>query len=196
MTTMISEAIVDMLHEFCIAARRAISEVEDDNVVDPRTGSATDAMKHNLRVSNVIVSVLDLTGVVSTLFPTFVSLTFLLKRRIRLPHLSKMHPRTHSSLRIDQHNHPITKKLLMHAPLLFCQHCRRWKILSRILSSIRFATRSIQELQLQLPRCTVVYICREMMLHRQLRLFSCTSTINLTKLQVLISQTYRQTMEV
>ena len=57
MTTMISEAIVDMLHEFCNAARRAISEVAEGNVVDPRSGSATDAMKHNLRVSNVIVSV-------------------------------------------------------------------------------------------------------------------------------------------
>jgi hypothetical protein len=56
MTTMISETVVDMLHEFCNAARRAISEVEQDRVVDPRTGSASEAMKHNLRVANVIVS--------------------------------------------------------------------------------------------------------------------------------------------
>jgi hypothetical protein len=56
MTTMISETVVDMLQEFCRSARRAISEVQQDKVVDPRTGSASEAMKHNLRVANVIVS--------------------------------------------------------------------------------------------------------------------------------------------
>jgi hypothetical protein len=56
MTTMISESVVAMLHEFCNSAKRAISEVEQDRVVDPRTGSASEAMKHNLRVANVIVS--------------------------------------------------------------------------------------------------------------------------------------------
>jgi hypothetical protein len=54
MTTMISGTVVDMLHEFCNSARRAISEVDQDRVVDPRTGSASEPMKHNLRVANVI----------------------------------------------------------------------------------------------------------------------------------------------
>ena len=56
MTTMISEMVVDMLHEFCNSAKRAISEVERDRVVDSKTGSASEAMKHNLRVANVVVS--------------------------------------------------------------------------------------------------------------------------------------------
>ncbi|KAL3793104.1 hypothetical protein HJC23_005606 [Cyclotella cryptica] len=54
MSTMISETVVDMLHEFCHAARRAISEVGEDRVVDPRTGAASEATKHNLRVANVM----------------------------------------------------------------------------------------------------------------------------------------------
>ena len=178
MTTMISEAIVDMLHEFCNAARRAISEVAEGNVVDPRSGSATDAMKHNLRVSNVIVSVIRLVCCRQYLVPHCCVPDCSNERRIRLPHLSRMLPRIHLSLRIDQRNHPITKKLLIHALLRFCLHCRRWKTLSRILSLIHFATDSIQELPLRLPRCTAVCTCRRMMLHRQARLFSFTSMIN------------------
>ncbi|KAL7517694.1 hypothetical protein ACHAWX_002594 [Stephanocyclus meneghinianus] len=54
MTAMISENVVDMLHEFCLAARRAISEVGDDRIVDPRTGAASEATKHNIRVATVM----------------------------------------------------------------------------------------------------------------------------------------------
>lgn len=58
MTTMISETVVDMLHEFCLAARRAISEVGEEKVVDPRTGAASEATKHNIRVATVMVRLL------------------------------------------------------------------------------------------------------------------------------------------
>lgn len=55
MTTMISETVVSMLHEFCSSAKRAISDAGEDRIVDPRTGSATESIKHNLKVAVVMV---------------------------------------------------------------------------------------------------------------------------------------------
>lgn len=68
MTTMISVTVVDMLHEFCNSAKRAISEMEQDRVVDSRTGSASEPMKHNLRVANVIVSVVTRCALLLSIF--------------------------------------------------------------------------------------------------------------------------------
>lgn len=50
MATMISDPIVSMVHEFCVLAKRAISDIDDDEEAD------TEAMAHNLKVAGVMVS--------------------------------------------------------------------------------------------------------------------------------------------
>ena len=50
MATMISDCIVSMVHEFCVLARRAISEIDEDD------DSESEAMAHNLKVASVMVS--------------------------------------------------------------------------------------------------------------------------------------------
>jgi len=54
MATMISEVVVSMLHEFCVMARRAISDTGDDKI--KLSGSVSESMKHNLNVAGVISS--------------------------------------------------------------------------------------------------------------------------------------------
>ena len=50
MATMISEMVVSMLHEFCIMARRAISDIGEDKIM-----LESESMKHNLNVAGVMV---------------------------------------------------------------------------------------------------------------------------------------------
>jgi hypothetical protein len=50
MANMISDPIVSMVHEFCVLAKRAISEIDGDEE------SKTEAMAHNLKVASVMVS--------------------------------------------------------------------------------------------------------------------------------------------
>lgn len=52
MATMISDPIVSMVHEFCLSAKRAISEIDEDEKGE------TEAMTHNLKVASVMVSVI------------------------------------------------------------------------------------------------------------------------------------------
>ena len=54
MATMISDPIVSMVHEFCVLAKRAISEIDEDEE------SETEAMAHNLKCASVMVSVIDI----------------------------------------------------------------------------------------------------------------------------------------
>jgi len=54
MATMISEVVVSMLHEFCVMARRAISDTGDDKI--KLSGSVSESMKHNLNVAGVMAS--------------------------------------------------------------------------------------------------------------------------------------------
>ena len=57
MAAMISEMVVSMLHEFCVMARRAISDTGDDKIMlDSRSGSVSGSMKHNLNVAGVMSS--------------------------------------------------------------------------------------------------------------------------------------------
>ena len=57
MAASISEVVVGMLHEFCGAARRAVSEVGDgDGKADSRTSSLDEGVTHNLNVTGVMVS--------------------------------------------------------------------------------------------------------------------------------------------
>ena len=55
MATMISDVVVSMLHEFCQMARRAISEIGEDKMVDSRAGSVSVSMAHNMNVAGVMV---------------------------------------------------------------------------------------------------------------------------------------------
>ena len=48
MATMLSDPIVSMVHEFCVLAKRAISEIDE--------GEDSAALKHNLKVAGVMVS--------------------------------------------------------------------------------------------------------------------------------------------
>jgi len=52
MATMISDPIVNMVHEFCVLAKRAISEIDENEEAE------TEAMAHNLKVAGVMVSVI------------------------------------------------------------------------------------------------------------------------------------------
>ena len=56
MAVMISEVVVDMLHEFCVMARRAISDAgEEGRALDSRSGSVSESTAHNLNVAGVMV---------------------------------------------------------------------------------------------------------------------------------------------
>ncbi len=53
---MISEAVVGMLHEFCVMARRAISDTgEEQKPLDSRSGSVSESMSQNLNVAGGMV---------------------------------------------------------------------------------------------------------------------------------------------
>ncbi|KAL7540572.1 hypothetical protein ACHAXR_012542 [Thalassiosira sp. AJA248-18] len=56
MATQISETIVGMLHEFCVMARRAISESGENKMLDSRAGSVSESMTHNMNVAGVMSS--------------------------------------------------------------------------------------------------------------------------------------------
>ncbi len=55
MAPMISDVVVGMLVKFCLTARRAISECDEGRILEPRTGSISESMAHNLSVAGVMV---------------------------------------------------------------------------------------------------------------------------------------------
>ncbi len=69
MATMISDPIVSMVHEFCVSAKRAISEIDEDEKAE------TEAMAHNLKVASVMVSVIYDIHALPAICPTLTCLS-------------------------------------------------------------------------------------------------------------------------
>jgi hypothetical protein len=54
MTTMLAEVVVQMVEQFCVQARGAVSDI-GEKCIRPQDGAATEALVHDINVAGVMV---------------------------------------------------------------------------------------------------------------------------------------------